>query len=399
MYLHIITDEKFIDSAWSAFEKASPSNNRFVIIGEKETTTYIKSFTPDFVPLHEALSSAFIESMVRYELVFIHYLSNVSRLLIFLSKPDTKFVWIGFGHDYYYLICDRKSLLLPETKKNLASGFRKPLNFIGATFSNFKHSVLLAIKNKAHLFFLIHKKMQLRGITENSFKETEVMRRIAFFSPVITTEFNLIKTNHPHFTPKLARWNYAVVSNLIDTMKQPKITTPKYPRIVVGNNATPENNHLDTFIWLKNIGYNGDIVCPLSYGSKEYASLVKQQGRYLFGDRFTSIDHFIPINEYFDFLTESACLLMNNLRQQGLGNIIMALYGGANVVMRKDNPVYIDLQTKGIHVSTIEETSHTDALMTPSPHIVENQQIIRELYNKEQHHIMTLTFIETCLKN
>lgn len=107
--------------------------------------------------------------------------------------------------------------------------------------------------------------------------------------------------------------------------------------ILVGNSATPSNNHMDVFEML--LAYKNEniaIYCPLSYGDAEYAGLVAKKGTELFGDKFVPLLDFIDLENYKKLLGQIDIAIFAHKRQQGMGNTIALLGLGKKIYMRND---------------------------------------------------------------
>ena len=102
-------------------------------------------------------------------------------------------------------------------------------------------------------------------------------------------------------------------------------------RLVVGNSATPENNHLKIFDYLKTVSSIDEILCPLSYGDKAYADIVIKKGKELFGDRFVPLTTFVSIEDYMKMLCGMDFGFYGYERQQGLGNVNPLILMGKKV--------------------------------------------------------------------
>ncbi|GAA5415782.1 TDP-N-acetylfucosamine:lipid II N-acetylfucosaminyltransferase [Paraliobacillus ryukyuensis] len=107
--------------------------------------------------------------------------------------------------------------------------------------------------------------------------------------------------------------------------------------IQIGNSADPSNNHFEVLDKLQK--YNDldiELICPLSYGNREYASQVIEYGKKFFGDKFIPVTEFQPFDEYRNLLAKIDVAIFNHNRQQALGNIITLLGLGKKVYLRKE---------------------------------------------------------------
>lgn len=111
--------------------------------------------------------------------------------------------------------------------------------------------------------------------------------------------------------------------------------------IQIGNSADPTNNHIEALQSLKEYkDKNINIYAPLSYGNKEYANLVIEEGNKLFGDKFIPLTEFLSPLEYSKYLNSVDIAIFNNDRQQALGNIYALLYLNKKVYIRSDTTMF-----------------------------------------------------------
>ncbi|HHV04654.1 MAG TPA: TDP-N-acetylfucosamine:lipid II N-acetylfucosaminyltransferase [Bacteroidales bacterium] len=124
-------------------------------------------------------------------------------------------------------------------------------------------------------------------------------------------------------------------------------------KILVGNSADPSNNHKEIFEVLaskKLSEWNIKIICPLSYGDRNYASQIANYGRSLLGERFSPLFDFMSCDKYVAFMGNMNIVIMNHRRQQGLGNILLALSLGKKVYVRSDTTSYAFFKSRNIEV-------------------------------------------------
>lgn len=127
-------------------------------------------------------------------------------------------------------------------------------------------------------------------------------------------------------------------------------------RIIVGNSATPENCHREVLDMLNRFAdCELEIVCPLSYGSGEYAAEISEYGRKLFGERFVPITQYMDKEKYIEFLASCDIGIFNNDRQQALGNIRFLLGLGKKVYIRETTSMWNIVKDEGYTLYPITE--------------------------------------------
>lgn len=112
-------------------------------------------------------------------------------------------------------------------------------------------------------------------------------------------------------------------------------------RILLGNSATRTNQHIQALDSMSNYkDENIEILCPLSYGDKEYAQIVIEYGRKIFGNKFKPILDYMSPEEYTKLLNSVQVAVFNHNRQQGTGNIEILSYLGKKLFIRSDTTTW-----------------------------------------------------------
>lgn len=127
--------------------------------------------------------------------------------------------------------------------------------------------------------------------------------------------------------------------------------------ILLGNSSTPTNNHIEAIDRLAKLDLTGrKVIVPLAYGDLVYREFILKYGREKLGDNFVPLFEFMPHEEYCQLLSSCGVVIMNHLRQQGVGNILIALMSGAKVFLN-NTPVYQGLTRWGVAVEEMESVS------------------------------------------
>jgi hypothetical protein len=154
--------------------------------------------------------------------------------------------------------------------------------------------------------------------------------------------------------------------------------------ILVGNSAASENNHLEVFALLKELNLDDRrIVVPLSYGDEPYAAEICRIGTQMFGQRFVPLRQFMPLEEYYAAISTCKVVVMNHIRQQALGNISAAVFKGAKVLLRPENPIFLQFREMGVNVFAIPVSeTHTEELLEPltDEQVRRNQEIMTSYF-------------------
>lgn len=73
-----------------------------------------------------------------------------------------------------------------------------------------------------------------------------------------------------------------------------------------------------------------------SYGDLGHAPKIEAFGSRVFGSRFEAVSEYLSAASYGSLLSETDVLILNQPRQQGLGNVLGAVYSGCKVFVRSD---------------------------------------------------------------
>ena len=185
--------------------------------------------------------------------------------------------------------------------------------------------------------------------------------------------------------PIYLSWSYGNLED--DLIKNFEIARILGSDILLGNSASAENNHLDAFALLVKVNLEDrKIISPLCYGDSKYKDLILTEGEIFFGDNFEPLINFMPINEYLKTIEKCGFVIMNHIRQQALGNILIMLYFGAKIFLRKECPTYIFLKEQGAVVFSIQELEKNLDLLQAhidSDSVKINQKVVMNNWSRD----------------
>lgn len=375
--LHIVEDNIFTDVAYESFESVSPLSNTFFLPNMNKKLESIKKTPVKFISPLSFKNPIFMKSLENYDFIVLHSLNRFNQELIAHTKVKLKFVWIGMGYDYYDLIYDNQEFLYQEKTKLIARKVAEPKN----TISNILYKCA-------------------RDVLYKNIEKIKLIEKISYFSPVLENEYNMVGSKFDQNFPRYISWNYGgSVAKTVEGKNKPCSLCGN--NIFVGNSGSLTCNHIEVFDVLKNLNLDGKkIVCPLSYGNFKYADIVKANGKVYFGDKFVSLDNFIPYENYLETICSCSNVIMNHHRQQGLGNIVAMLFLGAKIYMNEINPIYSFFKENGGVVFTIKELSESPDLLEFSlseSDIEKNKQILRSIFSEKAIYGKTKLLIETAM--
>jgi hypothetical protein len=322
-----MVQDKFLDSfIEDIYSIGDENNNIFWFRGNKGETNYINTNkTVEYLGYDEMKIKTKLESLKATDSIFIHWYDMWIGDLVY-NLPNKLFVifWGGelyespFWHHAKW-VYDKETLAIVKKKTYPKIIWQK--------------NIFKMIRNI--------KRVLLYPIIVNR-EYSQKLKQVERIDYIISGELNIgeiekVKELYPTFKAKHLAGNYDLNFDLVNeiNLKKNKTTTIK---ILVGNSASPANNHLEAFKKLEKIK-NVEIYCPLSYGSKYYKEIVILAGKSIFGKDFYPITEFMQRREYVEFVNEMDIVYMYHNRSQAWGNIATSLALGKPVFLKNGNAI------------------------------------------------------------
>lgn len=356
--LHLCVDDSFTEIALQYFEKASSQNNVVIKFGDKE----FKKFNGQcfYISKKEELRS--LVKNINYDLIVLHALNSIWFDIIEKKPKDVKVVWIGWGYDYYDLFSQQ--ILLEKTNK-----------------------CMRALEMHQNVIRIIYTKM-LKPLISNYRiqKKKKIIRQIDYFAPVLKEEYNLFEQALlDQKRPDYISFNYGVLEH--DLVKGFENHVISGNDILLGNSSSATCNHIEAIELLSKIDLNNKaVICPLSYGDPKYQKKICFVGKQNLLLNFKPLLNLLPIEEYISTVLSCGNVIMNHVRQQAVGNIVLMLYLGAKVFLRKENPVYQFLRANDFTVYLIEDIQANPTILdkTLSKEEIEKNRTKLKLFWSEE---------------
>ena len=332
MYLHLIhADPKFPKLIRKFFEAALPGEHVYVIIGGSEDD----ATGEDFHGVRNAAElAAIVNAQVRWDGVFLNGLLEAGEPFEEVLPVGVKVAWVIWGYEIF-------AHLYPYSR-----GIREP-----QSDRFFRKTALIRLKVAAGSVLWPFRRSERRT--------RRVLSSVDYVVCHIREEYELIKKKG--FLANSQQWFNAPVlllSDLIDLDSAAETVTGA--NILVGNSATSSNNHVDVFLRLAKYDLSGrKVIVPLSYGSASYRRFVLEQGERLLGDAFEPILDFLPLDEYLNKMNSCSVVIMNHYRQQAVGNVLAAIWGGARVYLGPST-VFSGYRRMGISVYSFQDEFDLD---------------------------------------
>ena len=123
------------------------------------------------------------------------------------------------------------------------------------------------------------------------------------------------------------------------------------------------------------------VTTVLSYGDMKYKDQILECGHKLFGDGFVPVLKYMPPIRYAEHMAQNDVLIMNQDRQQGIGNEFMALALGVKLFIKPSVTTYAHFSSRGIKVydtnSLCKLSSFSDIVDLPTEVRASNKSLVR----------------------
>lgn len=369
MILQVIFDDQFGNYVLEQFKNYRDRTRIVLLLYSDEKTKYIRDIPQEDIVFYGSPTyNDLLAHLSKYKAVIVHGLFSFIQYDIIRHLPSTvKLAWVFWGAEIY-------------TRQDIYTTYL-------ARYTN----IAYRIKQCKDVF--LRAKMEIHEVPRDIFSRVDFMlgSSLELFEDVKAYTGN---TNMKHLM-----YSYFTLEHLIgqDLLNQ----TTNGNNILLGNSATPDNNHLDMMLQLKRIGVpeKSKIITPLSYGIPWVRQIIYKFGRFLFGKQFYPLLEFLPRNEYNKLLQSCSVFITNHHRPNAFGNVLTALWLGARVYSSKDNVQTKFLQRLGLHINIIETdlvANRVDKYAAlPDYEREENRTIISGIYGQKNMRRNIETIIRT----
>lgn len=330
--LHITPDDKFFDGVFASWENNEDFDNKALFFAPNRNYEFRYVKRVNVLEIYNK-KKVLKERLQKddYDVVFLHSMPCSFYKFVTWIPEDRIVIWWGWGHEIY----ESQSLLPPVVNVDLYK--KKTKTF----FNDFRIGF--------RTLYLWIKRSKTRRMQETA------IRRVDYYQPVLKSEMELMRRNRCF---KAKEFYYYVNPPVIKEF----VEHPKDGDIIMGNSATPTNNHLDILKFIMTFKQkNQHVIIPLNYGRDKYKEWLTP---HLQHDDIIPIYDFLPSNEYFNLVGNCTYAVYGNIRQQAMGNILYDIYIGIKVFLYKDSVPYQCLIDLGFVVFAIEDMTY-ESLVTP----------------------------------
>lgn len=258
-----------------------------------------------------------MEKMYTFDKILLHSLNKTffQALILFNSRLIKKIYWISWGADLYQWKSNKKNLKYFVRNIIAYKTRMKILNFVGIFPPDIEYF-------------------------KKEFKSNA-------------------KTFYASYTGNL--YNPLYSKNEVFTKLEDKFKRNKCINIQVGHSSTKTLNHIEVLKRLEKFKDKSiKIYLPLSYGDMEYADLVEENAKNLFGNKAICIREMMPKEDYMEYLSTIDIAIFNTNRQIGLGNISPMLYMEKKIYMPKNSVMYNFYKSQQVDIWDYNEIANFD---------------------------------------
>lgn len=352
MNLHVLPDSKFSQVFIQHIQRLNlSSTNRFVVRSNAAKLTHVDSSFP-FAKAGSHPFRKLVGDTLQYDKVFIHNFSPVLYPWVATSS-FRELSWMMWGADVYGLSFVKYSFLEKETR-NLYKENRGSL-------SNWLYELkvkLVAARFRERAYSKVNKVLTwMKG--EHQFAQEHI---------------SSLHASHEFFF-------YANQQSYEQLPTVVEIATSEKPKTyIVGNSGYPVNNHLDALEAVQRLGREVQLKVPVSYGDPHYIKLLRKACEERGYGNVAFIDQYMSGADYIQFLSEADGLIMNTIRPQGYGNILMMMAMGKPVFMNSRNVSLNDLVDMGIQPLLIDQVGES----VPSGQLQKTAAIVKAYFSQQR---------------
>ena len=128
---------------------------------------------------------------------------------------------------------------------------------------------------------------------------------------------------------------------------------------------------------------NIKVTTILSYGQLDFKAPIIELGKNIFGDKFEYVENYMSPVGFANYLAQNDALILNQNRQQGVGNTVASLYLGNKVFIRKDVSTNRYFNEEGIKIYNSEDIENmTFAEFCRYDEKAANQQNVKKYFDE-----------------
>lgn len=359
--VHIHTDVKFIHNV-NGFDNQQFANT-IIIIGSKGKYEGAYKESVKYYSFTRINLQKIIKVCATANMVVIYDLNFAKAYIVNRLPKSVIVVWRFFGLELYskipeYVYTKRTlKILEPQKEPNFYTGLKFGL--------------------KKQIAFLRYRAIRAKEYNKAIFDRTD------FFLGLSQPEHHFLKTiwsDLPSF----------LQLNLTPYLKQNTAPRKKSNLVILGNNRSAYNNHLDIIDRLKETECKSkfEFLMMFNYGFENtYTHTVRKVASTV--NEIKILEEFFTVEEFKKLYATADAFVMNGHRQMAMGSLMEALQQNVKIYLSEKNLIYSWLKENGLIVFTIEHFFSdlaSNNLVLSLNDILTNQQRLVEITSKFDKH-------------
>ena len=355
--LHLMYDEKVITRTIRYFDLALPDCNKYIIlVKNKDLLTehvHVKAPNVYYAIYNSRTFWEIVGCAEQYSNIIYHYLGNELVDFTLKLRQTDNLVWIVWGGDFYNELLKYRGFELYSDPNIIKKGK--------------KERYIPYYKKLRDLFFQRKREKAIKKIPYVCIDKGTLKLLLEYYP-----QFHHLKCRDFFYYPV----DDMVSQDLMDS-------TSLGENIFVGNSASYTNNHLNVFRKLEKLKLEDKkVFVPLSYGAAK--DVVLKEGYKLLKDHFCPLTEFMPLQKYNELMLSAGMFIYGNYRSEAFGNVVVALYIGAVVVLESRNPLYKELKEKGFVIFSMDDLESLMHYRLTNEEKSNNKNLINQFYCKER---------------
>ncbi|WP_109831573.1 TDP-N-acetylfucosamine:lipid II N-acetylfucosaminyltransferase [Reichenbachiella versicolor] len=323
-FVHFLIDEKFNEYIVRRFEEVGVGRHRYVVYCKQELPS-LEKFTDLGRKIEFLNKEECICLLSEYEYIVFHCATDENLYLINqLSKRNISCL-ISWGPDRHNI----KKLGTTPYEPITLSAYLEIANK-GISWSKKLRKQVLKLIPFSFTEYYYH----LRTGKDHPDKMyRKAIAKLDYISTILADEFPILFKNAKG---TYLDFSYGTIEQLVSGFheKEPDLGGS----ILVGHSGFLINNQMDVLAKIKESGFDNTIVVPVSYGADDY-NTVKNYAKCLFS-KDLMFPEYMSKESYFELLKSCNSIVLNNIVQQGMGNLYTALAFGHRIFLNEKGLLY-----------------------------------------------------------
>jgi hypothetical protein len=346
--LHFSPDDKFMPGQVRLFDSVLPGSSQFRVLGA-EPGKFLKSEgSVRFVDQRYWEGDGLADDLAWADLIITHaFLPPMAHALV-KARPETVVVWLSWGWEYYELDPGYPQRYLMPATQRLWMRLNPPAPPRTTSVPRRLGRLAKRMLRRTRTAVLGDRPPRFHEIAA---RWPEFIHRVDC-ATLPDDGYGFVRACNPAFHAKRIPFLYYSASEVLE--QGPAAMSG--PDILLGNSATPTNNHLEVLRILSDLDLAGRrVIVPLNYGHDGYRDAIIAEGQALLGEHFHPLTEWMPIDAYNAVTATCGVVIMAHLRQQAHGNIGNAIYKGARVLLQRDSLYFSRFKSQGAAIGTVDD--------------------------------------------